>query len=169
MQGNNAVNIEKNKVVTIHYSIGEPGKALFEDSRIDGKPLMYLHGQGGIVESLANELEGKSKGDNIQVTLENAYGEHYPEATQRVSINHIVKKGKKKPKLSPGMVVYLNTKDSPRAVTVIKVGLKAVDVDLNHPFAGKTLDYNVDVLDVRDATADELAHGHAHGAGGVEH
>ena len=161
--------IEKDKVVTIHYSVAETGAEPTEDSRKTDQPMMYLHGHGGVVESLARELEGKTKGDKIQVSLENAYGDYHADAKQRVSINHIMKEGKGKPKLSPGMVVYLNTKEGPRIVTVIKVGLKAVDVDLNHPFAGKVLDFNVDVLDVRDATSEELAHGHAHGHGGVEH
>lgn len=160
--------IEKNKVVTANYRVTEPGGVLLEDS--DDAPITFLHGHNTMIESVEAALVGKGAGDKIEITVENAYGERDENKLQRVSINHIVREGKAKPKLKPGMMVYLNTADQGYLpVTVIKMGLKAVDVDTNHPFAGKTLQFNLEVLNVRDATADEISHGHVHGEGGVQH
>ena len=86
---------------------------------------------------------------------------------QRVSIKHVVSRGVKK--FKPGMVVQVNTEHGPRDVRVVKAGLKTLDVDTNHPLAGRTLVFEIDIVNVRDATAEELAHGHAHGEGGHQH
>jgi len=160
--------IEKDKVVTVHYRVSEPQGEVIEDSH-DDEPLVYLHGYKAMVQALEDEMLGKGVGDKVSLTVENAYGEREEGQIQRVSINHIVREGKAKPKLRPGMVVYLNTKQGSRPVTVVKVGLKSVDVDTNHPYAGKPLQFDVEVLKVRDATADEISHGHVHGEGGVHH
>ena len=81
----------------------------------------------------------------------------------------IPKKLFKNARLAPGMQVVLPTEMGQRAMTVLKVGMSVVDVDLNHPMAGKSLDFAVDVLEVRAASEEEIAHGHAHGDGGVQH
>ena len=160
--------IEKDKVVTVHYRVSEPGGEVLEDSH-DDQPLAYLHGHHGMIQALEEELLGKGVGDKVSKAVDNAYGMHEDAQVQRVSINHVIRAGKAKPKLKPGMVVQINTQHGPRPVTVVKVGLKAVDVDTNHPYAGKTLQFDVEVLKVRDATVEELSHGHAHGEGGVHH
>ena len=160
--------IEKDKVVTVHYRVSEPGGEVLEDSH-DDQPLAYLHGHHGMIQALEEELLGKEVGDKVSKAVDNAYGEREDAQVQRVSINHVIRAGKAKPKLKPGMVVQINTQHGPRPVTVVKVGLKAVDVDTNHPYAGKTLQFDVEVLKVRDATVEELSHGHAHGEGGVHH
>jgi FKBP-type peptidyl-prolyl cis-trans isomerase SlyD len=69
----------------------------------------------------------------------------------------------------PGATVVLRTNQGPRMVVVQKVGMSVVDVDLNHPMAGKTLKFDIEVVDVREANAEEIAHGHAHGDGGHKH
>ena len=163
------MNIEKDKVVSIHYKAKE-GDEVLESSYI-AAPMLYLHGHGGVFPALEEALVGKVAGDNITVTLtpEQAYGERDENAIQRVSLKHLVNQGKKKEKYRPGMIVYLNTKHGPQPAMVVKAGLKTLDVDVNHPFAGKTLTFEVEVMDVRDATEEELTHGHAHGAGGHQH
>ena len=160
--------IEKDKVVTVHYCVSEPQGEIIEDSH-DDEPLVYLHGYNAMVQAVEDAMLGKGVGDKVSMTVDNAYGEREEGQVQRVSINHIVREGKTKPKLKPGMMVYLNTKQGSRPVTVVKMGLKSVDVDTNHPYAGKTLQFDVEVLKVRDATADEISHGHVHGDGGVHH
>lgn len=162
--------IENNKVVSIHYRLTEAGGALLEQSP-DNTPLVYLHGQPGVLPSLQEALTGKDVGDQLSLTLtpEQGYGTRHEGGNQRVSINHILREGKAKPKLHPGMLVYLNTKDGAYPATVLKVGLKTVDVDLNHPYAGKSLHFDIDVVALRDATAEEIDHGHVHGEGGVQH
>src|SRR3569833_255236 len=162
--------VEKNKVVTFLYRMSEPVGAAIEDS-LEGQPAVYLHGLLGVLTGLEDAMAGKQAGDRFSVTLspEKAYGARRSDAVQRVSIKHVMTRGNKKETLQPGKVVQVNTHQGPRDVTVIKAGLKTVDVDTNHPFAGKTLSFDIEVVDVRDATTDELAHGHAHGAGGHEH
>jgi FKBP-type peptidyl-prolyl cis-trans isomerase SlyD len=121
----------------------------------------------GVEEAMA----GKKAGDSFSVTLgpDKAYGEVQENAVQRVSVKHVLTSGKKKVKFKKGMRVQLNTQDGPRDVMIVKAGLKTLDVDLNHPFAGKTLKFDIDVVDVRDASEEEIAHGHAHGIGGHQH
>lgn len=156
------MNIESGKVVTLQYSLYE-GDTLVESSD-EATPLAYLHGYNNIISGLEKALAGKTTGDQVSVTLApaEAYGERQPDALQRLSVKHLRHAGK----LRPGMRVPLNTKDGERIVTVTKVGLKTVDVDTNHPLAGKTLRFELEVVDVREASDDEKAHGHVHGTGG---
>lgn len=159
------MNIEKNRVVRFHYSVAEAGGAELESSK-GREPLAFLHGHGGIIPGLEQALEGKAAGDHVEVTVapEQAYGERRDGLVQRVPKKHF-----KDAKLRPGQTVVLNTQQGPRMVTVQKVGLSVVDIDLNHPMAGKTLDFTVDIVDVREASEEEIAHGHVHGEGGHQH
>ncbi|MCL4168315.1 UNVERIFIED_CONTAM: hypothetical protein GTU68_031255 [Idotea baltica] len=136
-----------------------------EDSSTGDNPMVYLHGHNAMVAGVEAELDGKTTGDSIEVTLDAPYGPRRDDATQRVPIKHLV--SKKRPQV--GKLVVVNTDQGQRQVTVIKVGKFNVDVDTNHPYAGKTLTYSVDVVEVREATAEELAHGHVHGPGGHQH
>ncbi|GAA5316703.1 MAG: peptidylprolyl isomerase [Candidatus Pelagadaptatus aseana] len=160
------MNIEKDKVVSFHYTLNEPGGEIFENSK-DSTPVLYLHGHGSMLPGLEEAVAGKSAGDLVEVTLapEKAYGQRKEGAIQRVPKKHLLTKGK----LAPGMIVEVNTEHGPQDAMVVKVGLKNVDIDANHPLAGKTLVFNIEVVEVRDATAEELDHGHAHGVGGHQH
>ena len=162
--------VEKDKVVTFHYKLSEPGKEVFEDSQ-EQDPISYLHGHKGMLIGVEKALEGKVAGESITATLdpEEAYGPVRENAVQRVSIKHIVNPLKKKIKYMPGMVVQVNTANGPQDVIVVKAGLKNLDVDINHPLAGKTLTFEIDITEVRNATEEELAHGHSHGVGGHQH
>jgi len=163
------VKVENNKVISIHYKLSEAGNVL-EDSH-QSQPIVYLHGHKGLFPALEEALLNKTVGDKVSITLspEQTYGERNENAIQRVSLKHIVNKSKKKEKYKPGMIVYLNTQQGPQPAIVVKVGLKSLDVDINHPFAGKTLDFDVEILDIRDANAEEIDHGHVHGEGGHHH
>jgi FKBP-type peptidyl-prolyl cis-trans isomerase SlyD len=157
--------IEKDRVVRFHYTVSEPGQPALETSR-EGKPLSILVGHGNIIPGLETALEGREAGDTFEVTVAptEAYGERRDGFTQRVPRKHF-----KNARLVPGMQVVMPTEMGPRAMTVLKVGMSVVDVDLNHPMAGKTLAFAVDVLDVREASAEEISHGHVHGEDGVQH
>jgi FKBP-type peptidyl-prolyl cis-trans isomerase SlyD len=159
------MNIQENSVVRFHYTVSEPGKGQIESSR-DREPLSVLVGHGSVIPGLEQALIGRQAGDTFEVNIppEQAYGEHRDGMTQRVPRKHF-----KNAKLVPGMQVVLPTSVGQRAMTVLKVGVSVVDVDLNHPLAGKTLNFAVDVIDVREATAEEKAHGHVHGEGGHQH
>jgi len=157
--------IEKDKVVSFHFKVTENGELL--ESSADGAPMRYMHGHNGLIRGLESELAGKKSGESFSVTLEpkDAYGVPLESSKQRISKKHLATKGK----LQVGMVVDINTTDGLRQATLVKVGKFNVDVDTNHPFAGKILTFEVDVVDVRDARGEELMHGHAHGAGGHQH
>ena len=158
--------ITKDKVVQFHYTLSTVDGVQIEDSR-KGEPMAYLHGHGGIIPGLEKALEGQGAGDHVDATVspEDGYGERREGMQQRVSAKYLKHAGK----LRPGMTVSVNTDDGPRTVTVVKVGLKTVDVDGNHPLAGQTLQFAIDIVDVRDATEEEISHGHAHGPGGHHH
>lgn len=162
--------IESNKVVTFHYRVSEPAMGTIEDSH-DGDPVMYLCGHDQVLKGMEDAMLGKKAGDSFTVTLppEKAYGLRQEDSFQRISMNYVLGRSKRGARYAPGSVIQVNTKDGPRTVVVVKSGLKSIDIDTNHPLAGKTLTFEMDIVDVRDATAEELAHGHAHGAGGHQH
>ena len=159
------MNIQENSVVRFHYTVSEPGKGQIESSR-DREPLSVLVGHGSVIPGLEQALIGRQAGDTFEVNIppEQAYGEHRDGMTQRVPRKHF-----KNARLVPGMQVVLPTSIGQRAMTVLKVGVSVVDVDLNHPLAGKTLNFAVDVIDVRAASAEEISHKHVHGEGGHQH
>jgi FKBP-type peptidyl-prolyl cis-trans isomerase SlyD len=158
--------IDADTVVTFHYTLrGEDG-ALIESSA--GKdPAIYMHGHASIVPGLEREMSGKQGGEKFTATVasELAYGPHDPNAVQRVPTKHLATKGK----IVPGLMVAVNTRHGERYARVVKVGHFNVDLDLNHPLAGKTLVFDIEILDVRAATPEEIEHGHAHGPGGHGH
>ena len=162
--------IEDNKVVSFHYCLSEDGKEVLEDSH-GGDAMVYLHGHKGMLPGVEEAMTGKKAGDSFTITLEpeKAYGAVQENAVQRVSIKHVINPGKKKVKYKAGMKIQLNTQEGPRDVMIVKAGLKTLDVDTNHPFAGKILKFDLEVVDVRDASEEEISHGHVHGVGGVNH
>jgi FKBP-type peptidyl-prolyl cis-trans isomerase SlyD len=157
--------IEKDRVVRFHYAVSEPGQEALESSR-EGEPLAILFGHGNIIPGLEKAMEGHEAGDSFSadVAAADAYGEKRDNLSQRVPKKHFGAQ-----RLEPGMQVVLNTNFGPRAVTIQKVGMSVVDVDLNHPMAGKDLHFDIDIVEVREAPAAELAPGHGHGAGGHHH
>jgi FKBP-type peptidyl-prolyl cis-trans isomerase SlyD len=161
--------IDRDKVVTFHYRVSEAGQPTLEDSS-DGEPLVYLHGHGAMIPGVEEALTGRQAGEHVTVTVppEKAYGPRNETAVSRISKSHVLH-ASKSAKFEPGMLVQVNTPHGPRSVIVLKVGMTTLDVDANHPLAGRTLDFAIDVVEVRDASEEELAHGHAHGAGGHEH
>jgi len=157
--------IEKDRVVRFHYAVAEQGAEAMESSH-GREPLAILAGHGNIIPGLEKAMDGHEAGDKfaVDVPAAEAYGEKREGLTQRVPKKHFGGQ-----RLEPGMQVVLNTNFGPRAVTIEKVGMSVVDVDLNHPMAGKDLHFDIEVVDVREATPEELEHGHVHGDGGHHH
>jgi len=166
--------ITTNTVVSFHYILtsgeNEEDKREVENS-YNAEPTIYLHGASNIIAGLESALAGKSTGDKLAVSLEpiDAYGLHNPKNVQRVTMKHLVLQGKSKLRPRPGMVAQLNTEEGMRSVTIVKAGRHSADVDTNHPLAGKTVHFDIEILDVRAATEEEIAHKHAHGPGGHQH
>ena len=157
--------IAKDSVVRFHYSVSEPGQEALESSR-DREPLAILIGHGNIIPGLEAALQDREAGESfgVDVAASEAYGERRDGLTQRVPKKHFGAQ-----KLEPGQQVVLQTNFGPRAVTIQKVGMSVVDVDLNHHMAGKDLHFEVEIVEVREASAEEVAHGHVHGDGGHQH
>lgn len=157
--------ITKDTVVQFHYTLSDETGVL-ENSRSQD-PVLYLQGHGNLIEGLEKSMEGHQAGDTFKITLApaDAYGERTEDSIQSVQVKHLM--GAKKWK--PGMVAVVNTEQGQRQVTVVKVGMFKAEVDTNHPLAGKTLSFDIDVIDVRAASAEEIEHGHAHGVGGHHH
>lgn len=153
-------------VVSFHYTLTNQDGEELESTR-EREPMAYLHGAHNIIAGLESAVEGKSPGDRFSVTIEpaDAYGERSEERIQRVSAKHF----REPQRLKPGQPVMLQTREGQIQATVVKVGRFNVDLDTNHPLAGQTLTFDVEVTDVREATPEELSHGHVHGPGGVHH
>jgi len=162
------MNAEKNKVVSFHYTVtGEDG-AVVDSSRERSEPLAVLLGHGNIIAGLEKALEGRAVGEKFEVEIEpaEAYGLRDPGAKQRVPKKYFQGAAK----LKAGDVTVLGLKQGgQRVVTVVKVGMTAIDVDLNHPLAGQKLKFDVELTGVREPEPVELQHGHAHGSGGHAH
>jgi FKBP-type peptidyl-prolyl cis-trans isomerase SlyD len=162
--------ISDNSVVQFHYTltdVSNGGSTEIESSN-GSHPLLYLHGHQQMLPALEQALAGKAAGDKLDITLtpEQAYGERDENAIQSVQVKHLLG-GKKK--WQPGMTAMVQTEHGQRQVTIVKAGMFKVDVDTNHPLAGKTLHFAIEVVSVRAATEEEIAHGHAHGEGGHHH
>ena len=154
--------IAKHKVASIHYTLTDnDGKVL--DSSSGREPLHYIQGIGNLIPGMEEGLEGKKQGDkvNLKVSPEKGYGVKSEELIQKVPRSAFGDQ-----KIEKGMQFQTNQGG---VVTVTNVGLSEITVDANHPLAGVELNFAVEVLSIREATEDELAHGHVHGPGGHHH
>jgi FKBP-type peptidyl-prolyl cis-trans isomerase SlyD len=159
--------ISQQKVVTFHYKLVDSASDEVIDSSQDGDPMTYLHGASNIIPGLEQALEGKVVGDEFEVTVEpgDAYGEHSEDRVQVVPREAF----QEMEKVEPGMMVTAQTDQGQINLLVTEVDEATVTVDANHPLAGKSLKFSVTVEAVRDASEEELAHGHVHGPDGHDH
>lgn len=162
------MNITKNKVALIHYTLKDDNGSVLDSS--EGKdPLAYIQGIGNLIPGLEEELEGKVAGDKLETSIapEKGYGERTDQNVHVVPLSSFQPDGDEK--LQEGMQVKVETNQGVSIADVAKIEGEDVTLDLNHPLAGETLHFNVEVVDVREATKEELDHGHAHGPGGHHH
>jgi FKBP-type peptidyl-prolyl cis-trans isomerase SlyD len=160
------MSITQDQVVSIHYTLRDDAGEVI-DASAAGAPLAYLHGHGNLIPSLERELTGKSAGDRLQVKIaaRDGYGEYDSALVQRLPRRAL----KGVPNLKVGMRLQTQGGHGARAVTVTQVVGDMVTLDGNHPLAGKNLNFEVEIAAVREATAEELTHGHVHGPGGHHH
>jgi FKBP-type peptidyl-prolyl cis-trans isomerase SlyD len=153
-------------VASFHYTLTDDAGQVI-DSSSGREPLAYMHGQGQIVPGLEKAMEGHQVGDkfNVDVAPAEGYGEHQPELMQEVPRSAF----QGVDNIQPGMQFQGQGPQGVFSVTVTKVDGDTVHIDGNHPLAGKTLHFAIEVAEVREASEEELAHGHAHGAGGHQH
>lgn len=158
--------IAKDHIVTFNYTLTNAEGTELDKSEA-GTPLAYLHGHSNIIPGLEKELEGKSAGESLKVTVApaEAYGEYNEEAVQEVPKEMF--QGVET--IEAGMQFQAQTEAGIQVVTVKAVEGDNVIIDSNHPLAGQELTFDVEIVEVRAATEDELSHGHAHGVGGHQH
>lgn len=158
--------ISANKVVVLHYAVSDSEDTLI-DSSYDHNPLSIIQGTGYLIPGLENALEGHETGDKFEVSVaaDQAYGQredNFVQAIPREMFGGI-------DDLEIGSQLRAETDDGEQTVIVIAIDDDVVTVDGNHPLAGIDLKFDVEIIEVRDATADELTHGHVHGEGGCGH
>ena len=158
--------IAANSVAYIHYTLKDDAGTVL-DSSAGGEPLAYLHGGGNIIPGLEKALEGKAEGDKFSVTVkpEEGYGVRDENMVQKVPRRAF--QGVKD--IKPGMRFNAQTANGHATVTVVNVMGDMVTIDGNHALAGQNLNFEIEVTKVREATAEELMHGHVHGPGGHHH
>lgn len=157
--------IEKNAVVAIDYTLTDDNGQVLDTSQ-DRGPLSYLHGAGNIIPGLENALEGKTEGDkvNVSVAPDEGYGDRDESLVQAVPKKMFDETAEPE----PGMQFQAMGPDGARILTVLKVEGDQVTVDANHPLAGQQLNFDVAVVNVREASDEEKEHGHVHEPGDDE-
>jgi FKBP-type peptidyl-prolyl cis-trans isomerase SlyD len=158
--------IAQDSVVSIHYTLtSDTGEVI--DSSSGGDPLAYLQGHGNLIPGLERELQGKQTGDTLKVRIApaDAYGEQDASLIQDVPRAAFGANAS----IQVGMQFHAQSNQGERTVTITKVADDTVTVDGNHPLAGQHLNFDVEIIDVRAATEEELSHGHVHGLGGHHH
>ncbi|MDD3608197.1 MAG: peptidylprolyl isomerase [Halothiobacillaceae bacterium] len=158
--------VSPNMVVTIDYTLTNDAGEVIDSSAGQG-PLAYLHGHDNIIPGLEKGLEGREAGEQFKISIPptDAYGERDPKLVQTVPSNLF----EGVDAIEPGMRFQAHTDAGLEVVTVVAVNGDQITLDANHALAGETLHFEITVLEMRDATPDEIAHGHAHGPDGHHH
>lgn len=158
--------VANHKVVTIDYTLTDDQGAVIDTSK-GGEPLAYIHGMNNIIPGLENALTGKQAGDSLTISVQP--GEGYGERNDAMQQDVPREMFDGADEIQVGMQFHASDGDRTHVVTVVGMSDTHITVDGNHPLAGQTLNFDVTIVDVRDATAEEMEHGHVHGPGGHHH
>ncbi len=161
------MSVEMNKVITFNYTLKDDAGTVLDSSE-SKEPLSFLSGSNTILPKLEETLRGMIIGSkkNVKLSAEDAYGDYKEEAVQNVKKDQFPKEAQ----LTVGASYMANSPDGRQMPFVItEVKEDDITVDFNHPLAGKDLEFDVELVDVRDATPEEMQHGHVHGPGGHHH
>lgn len=152
--------VAKDKVISIEYTLTDAQGTELDTSRGRG-PFAYIHGTGNIIPGLEAALEGKTAGDQVNAVIppEKGYGARDEGLVQELARSQFDTEDE----IQVGMQFHAMSESGPRVVTVVGVNADNVTIDGNHPLAGVTLHFDVTVKEIRDATSEELSHGHVHG------
>jgi FKBP-type peptidyl-prolyl cis-trans isomerase SlyD len=160
--------IVKNSIATLHYTLKDDAGEIL-DVADENNPFLYMHGVGGMIPGLEKALENGKAGEKVVVSIApaDAYGDRNPNLTQdvpREMFGSITDED-----MVVGAQFQAQTDQGVEIITVVEIDGDTIKIDGNHPMAGETLHFDVDVIDVRDATEEEVSHGHPHGPGGHQH
>ncbi|MCJ7552313.1 MAG: peptidylprolyl isomerase [Ignavibacteriaceae bacterium] len=159
--------LAQNKAITFNYTLKDDEGNILDTTK-GSSPFSFLSGNGQILPKLEDEMSGMLLGSkkNVKIDAADAYGEYNEEAVQKVERTNFPKDVD----LQPGMQFVTNSPDGHQMPFIIsEIKEDDVTIDFNHPLAGKNLEFDVELLDIRDATTEEIAHGHIHGQGGHHH
>jgi len=158
--------VAKDKVISIEYTLTDAQGAELDTSH-GREPFAYIHGIGNIIPGLEAALEGKSVGDQVNAVIppEKGYGTRDEGLVQELARSQFDTQDE----IQVGMQFHAMSESGPRVVTVVGVNADNVTIDGNHPLAGVTLHFDVTVKEIRDASSEELSHGHVHGPEGHQH
>jgi len=154
--------VADNMAVSIHYTLtNDEGEVI--DSSDGNEPLMYLHGSGNIISGLEKALHGKAVGEkfNVRIDAEDAYGEFMDDRVQVISRDMF----EGVDDIEVGMQFHADVSSGPGVITVVSIDGDDITVDGNHPLAGVPLTFAVEIIEIRPASREEIAHGHIHGTG----
>ena len=153
-------------VVHMHYELKNDAGEILDSSK-GREPLAYIHGMGNIIPGLEKELNNKVKGDKVKATIapEDAYGKYDLQKVFKVGRDQFQGNGD----IQVGMQIQAQAGERMEVGTVESIEGDEITLNFNHPLAGKTLHFDVEVMEVREATDEELSHGHVHGPGGHHH
>ena len=160
------MNIADEAVVSMHYTLKDDKGEVIDSS--DGiEPLTFLQGAGNIIPGLEEALVGKKKGDKLKVSIppEKGYGERDERLVQSIPKSQF----QNADRMQVGMQFQIRSQGGPMVLTIVELKDSEVVVDGNSPLVGQTLHFDVEIMDVRAATEEEIAHGHVHGPGGHHH
>jgi FKBP-type peptidyl-prolyl cis-trans isomerase SlyD len=151
------MHITLKKIVTVHYILTDDNGNTIENTYDLNKPTVYLHGRGQMLRGFEQQVSGATVGQKLNFTLmpSDAYGLRNVNKTQRIPVKYLKHEGK----LTTGKQIRVNTDSGVQHGTIIKVGKFNADVDMNHPLAGKNLNFEVEVMEIRDATDSEIEQG----------
>jgi FKBP-type peptidyl-prolyl cis-trans isomerase SlyD len=157
--------VSTHSVVSIHYTLTDNAGVVL-DSSSGRDPLNYIQGLGHLIQGMEEGMMDKQAGDKFQLKIspEKGYGLRNEEMVQQVPLSAFGTQ-----EIKPGMQFEAGTDEQRFLVTVTEVGTETVKVDGNHPLAGVELNFDIEVIGVREATGEELSHGHVHGPGGHHH
>jgi len=164
---NKPIEVEDNVVVTMNYSLSIDGEVVDSSEVEDNDPIIFLQGAGQIISGLEKSIYGLKVGDKKSVTVDpkDGYGEIDPESIVEVPKDEFPKDFP----LELGVEITVNADDEDdegdeeMEATIVAVNDSTVTLDFNHPLAGKTLNFDVHIIDIREATSEEIEHGHVHG------
>jgi len=162
--------ITQDTVVTMHYVLKNDNGDIIDQSNEERGPLSILQGHGNIIPGLEEELLGKLKGESFATVIEPdaGYGEYQDHMVQVVPLSGFQSDDENE-QLQEGMQVEVETNQGRAVALVTSIKDEEVTLDLNHPLAGETLCFEIDIVDVRPAEENEIEHGHAHGPHGHHH
>jgi len=158
--------ISEKCVVSMHYKLTDESGQLLDESR--DQPLLYVHGTNSLIPGLEKQLDGKTIGDQITASVppEEGYGPVMPQLIQNLPKSTF----QGVDEIKVGMEFEASNENSEKMIVRVEaIEGEEVTINGNHPLAGKTLNFDVNIVDVREASEEELSHGHAHGEGGHQH